>query len=223
MARAILRRRMSDVRQPTPGDPVYLAVGRFVVEYSQFIEHMQSGMVVAAGIGRGMPVLSALTIATTPLTDDDLRKVFFAACSVIGELRDDEIAIRDNLNKRAQKLIEIRNRLLHSRWFLASKTGDDPVTWDSPLGDNARVTHNAEGGISRDRSAEVPVPELEGYADEAATIAGLVWEFATGCQASYLPKWPRVGGRLAIDNGTVVRRVPIEAPGEDDEAGAPET
>jgi hypothetical protein len=51
-------------REPTPQDPAYRAIGRFVVEFSQLIYDMQNGTATVVGAaGAGENVGRALQVA----------------------------------------------------------------------------------------------------------------------------------------------------------------
>jgi hypothetical protein len=195
---------VSSERSSTPADPLYLALGRFLVEFSQFVGHMQAGLLAVAGTGRGVDVGKAWQIATTELAADQLRNVFFATCSALTALSADEAKIRDGLNKQARQLIEDRNRVMHGVWYASSTTGGEETRWDKPLGLYERISLKEDRGIT-DRSLELTIPELEALADVAREMRALVWEFVSGC-LRVGPPWPGVADRLQVHEGKVIRR-----------------
>lgn len=198
-------------RQPTPADPLYLVLGRFAVEFSQFVGHMEAGLRSVAAIGRGTAGMRTLQVVTAELAADQLRNIFFAVCTALTELDPDEQTIRDKLNGRARKLIETRNQVFHAVWFPASTTGLEEggveTRWDTPLGVYQRVSHKETLGIAR-RDLRFEIAELDALADEAAEMRRLIWAFSSGC-AERDPDWPGVAQRLGFVEGTLVCRDPI--------------
>jgi hypothetical protein len=94
---------MDSNRTPTPADGLYLALGRFVVEFSQFVQNLRFG-VIDLGVVEGRYLESpdgappkVLEILTAELTAEPLRMAFFATCHALVDLDPDEEKIRDDL------------------------------------------------------------------------------------------------------------------------------
>jgi hypothetical protein len=194
-----------------PLDPLYGALGRFVISFSQFVGNMQAS-VVGFGMAPGAKASRTLQIATTEMTADPLKKVFFACCTVNGDLNAHEVAIRDNLQRRASDLIERRNELMHAVWFTHKHVGDEAEPRIQPVGVYDRISHKADSGL-KGRDVEKTIPELGELADEAREVAALVWLMASGCRAAMGRNVPRVSGYLQLRDGVVSRRDPYLPPG----------
>ena len=95
-------------RQPTPADSLYLALGRFVVAFSQYIGMLQLGFrMLMPPVNHPAPGL--LTIILTAETDADiLRRGYFAACAHLAGLDQDELEIARKLERRAEKRFSSR-------------------------------------------------------------------------------------------------------------------
>jgi hypothetical protein len=193
-------------RTSTPADGLYLALGRFVVEFSQFVQNLRFG-VIDVGVVEGRYPESpdgappkVLEILTAEMTAEPLRKAFFAACHALANLDPDEEKIRDDLAKRAADLIQTRNAVQHGLW-MGDASGPD-TGWEVPLAAYERLAFNPEG-ISGSRSIERTIPELERMADEAAEMVSLIAAFADGCSRQC---GNRVRDVLRLHSGRVVRR-----------------
>jgi hypothetical protein len=172
--------RMHD-RVFTSADTVYLAIGRFVVEFSQFVENLREGLIgVAQGTTeyREDDLRTALEIVTTEMTADPLQNLFFATCSVLCILDDGERRIRDILAIRARDLIKERNEIQHGFWILAAVSPGEPARFDLPLRVYDRLSRKE--GIAH-RGKELTIPDLEALADEADEMRRLIAKFAQGC------------------------------------------
>src|SRR4051812_18812919 len=89
-----------------PGHAVYVALGRFVVEFSQVVAAMQDGMIrVAAGDDETARTAWAAALSADVAADQTSR-MFFAVCSSVAELDDSEKQIRKLLRSRVEHLIK---------------------------------------------------------------------------------------------------------------------
>jgi hypothetical protein len=167
---------MSETRASTPDGPFYLAMGRFVVEFSQFVFFLQEGCILVAQQGHH-DIQPQLRIATIQLTDRRLVGAFFATCNSAVTLDADERQIRDSLNSRADRLVAERNRILHGQWVGSPPDGE---TLLERHGLNYKIAPTAAAGIA-DRTVKLTASKLEQHADEAVEMGRLVWEFAVGC------------------------------------------
>jgi hypothetical protein len=188
---------------PRHGDPVYVAFGRFVVEFSQVVAAMQDGMIrVAAGddetAKKGWAVALSADVAA-----DQTTRMFVAVCSSLAELDENEKQIRKLLRSRVTNMIQRRNAISHGIWTMpVLHVGRETAewVWDQPHFQYGRA---GKDGISM--SDPVTVAEVEALADEASDLAPLLHRFAIGC----VPTEPtRVSDRLEVRDGQVVRRNP---------------
>jgi hypothetical protein len=101
-----------------PGHAVYVALGRFVVEFSQVVAAMQDGMIRVAA-GDDERARTAWTAAlSADVAADQTTRMFFAACSSLAELDDGEKQIRKLLRSRVEHLTKRRNAILHGVWHM---------------------------------------------------------------------------------------------------------
>lgn len=95
---------MSDEIQPHENaDRIYRALGRYLVEFSQLIWHMQSGVSHMAGGGAAN---KAWRIGLAGLEADRLRRIFFVTATETGEPAAEEERIRNKLFAQMQLAVE---------------------------------------------------------------------------------------------------------------------
>jgi hypothetical protein len=186
-----------------PGQAVYVALGRFVVEFSQVVDAMQDGMIRVAA-GDNETARTAWTAAlSADVAADQTTRMFFAVCSSLAELDDGEKQIRKLLRGRVEDLTKRRNAISHGVWHMpVLHAGRDKAewVWDQP---SFRYGRAGKDGISM--SEPVTVEEADALADEAHDLAPLLHRFAVAC----VPEEPhRVRDRLQVRDGRVVRRNP---------------
>jgi hypothetical protein len=188
--------------QPSGPDLAYRVIGRFVVEFSNFVHAMEGGLIHITAAGRGMEAITGWQAALTGVGARRMLDLFFAVATATCDLDDQEERIRDSLHGDSRQLIDTRNRVAHGTWLLASKTGDEPVRWDSPV--LVYTGLSFKEGL-RARSQRFTFNELESLSDEASRLRELMWTFASGCMQLGM-QMPRVRDRLEISDGKVVRR-----------------
>jgi hypothetical protein len=186
-----------------PGHAVYVALGRFVVEFSQVVAAMQDGMIRVAAGDNETARTAWIAALSADVAADQTTRMFFVVCSSVAELDESEKRIRKLLRGRVEHLTRRRNAISHGTWHMpvlhASRDKSEWV-WDQPHFWYGRA---GKDGISmRD---PVTVEEAEALADEANDLARLLHRFAVACA----PGEPhRVRDRLEVRDGRVVRRNP---------------
>src|ERR1700752_783312 len=173
---------------PAEFDPIYRAIGRFMVEFSQVVEHMRAAL-HALSMGHATNDMqrawrAALAVVPSTATMIDM---FFAVHTILVPVSDDEKHIRDLIYQDVKRLNSQRNRIAHAGWYgLAAVRG----------------TLGQEGVKIQDE--EFPVAKLESLADQADEVRRVVWALYSGSHGP--ADWPRIGDRLGVEDGRVVRK-----------------
>ena len=96
---------------------LFAPIGRFVVQFENVCEALRSGGTrIFANAGLQKQELAELTFAG--LTASPLLDVFVSLVSEAFDLTEPQHETVKDLRKRAQELIAIRNRAIHSTWYL---------------------------------------------------------------------------------------------------------
>ncbi len=68
---------------PAQTDRIYRALGRFIVNFSQLVGHMEAGLMMFARTGGPLDSTNAWRVGLTGIAADRLRVVFFVVASSI--------------------------------------------------------------------------------------------------------------------------------------------
>jgi hypothetical protein len=151
-----------------------------------------------------MPVVKAWQVAIAQVTSAaDVASMFFAVCTEVADLTDDEKRIRNRLRTEVGDLIEERNVIAHAAWYLAAHR-DGEVDFGQPLAFRDKVTKEGLEGLAIRDKPYTPA-QLEELANRASEVTSLVIAFYQGC-APRGPDRPRVADWLEIVDGRVVRK-----------------
>lgn len=186
---------------PQARDEALQLIGRFFVNFSRYITHLELGLSWCIG-GFGDPRINrTMWAVTNGMEANRLREAFFAATILVREPTEQEHKIRKELNKRAQELGKRRNDLAHGAWYLFSSSEGEAVYKPTLLRKSVKL--NEEPGHRRVVESH---EELAALAQEAEDVADLVWQYIDGLLL-YHPGLPGVTDRLGFDNdGKLVRQ-----------------
>lgn len=184
-------------------DSIHLALGRFVAAFSLLIHSFEHGafMLIHAP---GLPPSDAFFRIKCLMSGRDANSIRDSFFAVLREAWRDEIKEPSNkilkaLNKEAQELAELRNRLLHDVWMF-SHTGGEP---ESQVVTSRFRVSSAKGGIheSQVRTAH----DIDGLTSDAKRLADCItaivfYSSDTGFADDY-----DLTNRLALVDGKVDR------------------
>lgn len=152
-------------------DRLFAPLGRFIVEFEGVCEAMRAAsahIFKTAGLQR--PELAEITLAG--LTAGPLLDVCVSLTSEAFSLDDRQISRLKEIKRRAQGLIEKRNRAIHSRWLLIDFADIEHGAPDGVLMSSRRRAH----GLER-QTASLSRQELQTLGAEAKELAILINEF----------------------------------------------
>lgn len=169
-------------------------IGRFVVNFSRYISHLEIGLWHCAGPG-DTHAARTIQALTGRVEERVLRDAFFAATVLVREPTDEERLIRTALNKRGQDLAARRNDFAHGMWFTSSSASESDSATLMRLG----------GKLNEEpvyRTVVQSLEEIRALAQEAEEVALLVWEYISGL---FFPGTPEVCERLGFEDRVLVR------------------
>ena len=103
---------------------LYQAVGEFTVNFEHVTYTMQQGVISLMQLS-GLKSYQVGEILLAELTAHPLKSMLQALLAELLVLSTDDRKICDNLFARTQKLIEQRNNIIHSTWFVGWAHADD--------------------------------------------------------------------------------------------------
>jgi hypothetical protein len=159
-------------------DDAHRAVGRYVVEFSRLIFHMRFA------VERCLAGEKDIVIARLALGEAAANQVndsFFAICSYMADLDDDEVRVSRHLKKQVREEIKRRNDFAHGDWWIGFGAKEDgamanPTLWRTKPGRQRQDVF----------SREIPVPEIDSYSNGLYVLRQQVAEFGDLC----LETWP---------------------------------
>ena len=98
-------------------DELYAAIGKFCVEFEQLCFEIQNTIMTILD-KEGLQNEAVLKILLSGDTAEPLRQKLLALLPATVSLNDQEKKIVKNMFSRIQKLINLRNDILHATWFI---------------------------------------------------------------------------------------------------------
>ncbi|MBU0589927.1 MAG: hypothetical protein KJ852_12990 [Gammaproteobacteria bacterium] len=147
---------------------LYDAIGKCSVKFEHVCFGMHQGITLLLGMN-GLRNQRLARVLLAELTAYPLKSILQAMIAEIVSLPPDEKSISDKIFVRVQKLIERRNEIIHSTWFVGWAHPDDT--------DFSRVSGHkwARGKQGADRkSANYTREDFDAFAVECDLVAALV-------------------------------------------------
>jgi hypothetical protein len=158
---------------PQP-DEVYLAVGRYVVEFSRLIFHMRIGIERRLAGEGSDPLIAAMAMGAAMA--DPIAEAFFATCAHVADLNEEEQRIGVRLRKEVRDEIRRRNDFAHGDWSVGTSAFREEPTL-------SRVKPGRKDGARHQR--ELPPADIEEIADALFALRQKVAEYGSACLGTY--------------------------------------
>jgi|GEM_PF-1220606 len=107
-------------------DDIYRSIGKFSVKFEQIVHSMSVGITMMLSMN-GLKNQQLSHIMLAELTAYPTKSIFGSMIAEVGELSDKDKQILNGILKRIQTLIDSRNDIVHSTWFVGWASPKKPI------------------------------------------------------------------------------------------------
>jgi hypothetical protein len=147
---------------------IYRAIGRYCVSFEHLSHTMQTGIILLFQKG-GLNNQKLVHIVLAELTSYPLKSILQAMIGELADLSIEEKRICDKIFSKTGKLIEQRNDIIHSTWFVGWANEQD--TDFSDAGGYKLSRGKSGAGI---KSFEYTAQDFDRFASECEAVAELI-------------------------------------------------
>ena len=153
-------------------DDIYRSIGKFSVKFEQIVHSMSLGITMMLSMN-GLNNQQLAHIMLAELTAYPTKSIFGAMIAEIRELSDRDRQIVNGILKRVQDLIDRRNDIVHSTWFVGWASPENPV-FDEVSGH--KLTRGKSGaGVKGFKFKSKDVDELSDECDLVNELVMRLW------------------------------------------------
>src|SRR5579885_330050 len=159
-------------------DRLFAPVGRFVISFEYLCHELRVAGIRLFEVA-GLRKLELAEITFAVLTASTLLEVIVSLISQSFELSTEQINQLNEIRKRAETLIAIRNRMIHSTWHLIDFADMEHGFPDGVLINKRRKRTGLDTQISSLNKAE-----LERLSEEVRDVSTMVKEFSSSLSST---------------------------------------